>query len=777
METMFIKKRDGREEKVIFDKISSRIQKMCFGLDADYIDHIPIAQKVIQGIYPGVTTTELDELAAQTSAYMAVNHPDFSLLAGRIAVSSLHKSTKESFSETMKDLFEYGMLAEDVHDIIQGNSDLLDGVIDYDMDLEYEYFGYKTLEKSYLLKIDSKIVERPQHMLMRVAVGIHKTDMDSVMETYKGLSSKRYTHATPTLFNAGTVKNQMSSCYLLTMQEDSIEGIFNTLGQCAQISKYAGGIGLSISNIRATGSYINGTNGTSNGLAPMLQCFNATARYSDQGGGKRKGSFAMYLECFHPDIFSFLDLKKNHGNELERARDLFYALWVSDIFMRRVKSDGDWTLICPSEAPDLIDLHGKKFDEAYERYESMGVGKSIKARTLWNKIIESQIETGVPYIMYKDACNAKSNQQNLGTIRSSNLCAEIVEYSSRDEIAVCNLASINLLSHVKSDKTFDFDMLHDTAKQVTRNLNRVIDVSFNPLPETRRSNMRHRPIGLGCQALHDVYMVMGLPFDSPEAYIINSNIFETMYHGCVEASIELAMVDGPYESYQGSPASEGRLQFDLWDKPVDNSRHDWTKTKSDMKKYGLRNSLLTAQMPTASSATFCSGGVESVEATAGLIYNRRVLSGEFPVICRHLVNDLIQLGIWNSEMKHSIMRGGGSIQHIKGIPEKIRRVYKTVWELSQKVILEQSADRGRFIDQSQSTNVFFESPTVSKLTSAAFFAFERGLKTSNYYVRTRPVADAIKFTVPKSPDLKKGVKIEKGTERVDIEEECVNCSA
>ena len=775
METMFIKKRDGREEKVLFDKISSRIQKLCFGLNADYVDHIPIAQKVIQGIYPGVTTTELDDLAAQTSAFMSVNHPDFSLLAGRIAVSSLHKVTKESFSETMNDLYAFGMLAEDVNDIIQKNSQVLNEKVDYEKDFGYEYFGFKTLEKSYLLKIDGKIVERPQHMLMRVAVGIHKNDMASVMETYEGLSSKRYTHATPTLFNAGTVKNQMSSCYLLTMQEDSIEGIFKTLGQCAQISKYAGGIGLSISNIRATGSYIGGTNGTSNGLAPMLQCFNATARYSDQGGGKRKGSFAMYLECFHPDIFSFLDLKKNHGNELERARDLFYALWVSDIFMRRVKADGDWTLICPSKAPDLIDLHGAKFDEAYERYESQGVGKTIKARTLWHKIIESQIETGVPYILYKDACNAKSNQQNLGTIRSSNLCAEVVQYSSREEIAVCNLASINLLQHVRDDNTFDFDMLHETARQVTRNLNRVIDVSFNPLPETRRSNLKHRPIGLGVQALHDVYMRLGLPFESKEASTLNENIFETMYHGCVESSIDLARLEGTYESYPGSPASEGKLQFDLWNKPMDDSRHVWTKTKADMKKYGLRNSLLTAQMPTASSATFCSGGVESVEATAGLIYNRRVLSGEFPVISRHLVNDLIKLGIWNSEMKHAIMRGGGSVQHIQEIPAAIRKVYKTVWEISQKVILEQAASRGKFICQSQSTNIFLESPTVAKLTSSAFFSWEQGLKTGSYYIRSRPVADAVKFTVPKSPDLKKTKKIDRKTEAE--EEECLNCSA
>ncbi|CAM9157182.1 unnamed protein product [Ectocarpus sp. 12 AP-2014] len=763
---MYITKRDGRKESVLFDKISARIQKLCYGLDTNFVDHITIAQKVVAGVYPGVSTTELDELAAQTAAYMAVNHPDFSLLAGRIAVSRLHKETNVSFSETMADLFEYGMIADDVHTMIQDNAHLLDGAVDYEMDFTYDYFGFKTLEKSYLLKIDGKIVERPQQMLMRVAVGIHKGDIESVLETYTGLSEKLFVHATPTLFNAGTVKNQMSSCFLLTMRDDSIEGIFDTLKQCSIISKYAGGIGISVSNIRAKGSYIAGTGGQSNGLVPMLQTFNAAARYCDQGGGKRKGSFAIYLEPWHPDVVSFLDLKKNHGNELDRARDLFLSLFVNDIFMRRVEADEDWTLMCPSKAPDLIDLYGEAFDKAYEKYEADGVGKTIKARYLWSLILQSQVEVGVPYIVYKDAANKKSNQQNLGTIRSSNLCCEILEYSSKDEIAVCNLASINLLRHVKEDKTYDFEKLHDTAKKLTRNLNRIIDVNFYALKETLTSNMKHRPIAVGTQALADVFMVLGLSFESKEAGALNARIFQTIYHGCVEASIELAEKDGAYESFEGSPASEGRLQFDLWGVDVDNSLFDWTKTKADMAKHGLRNSLLVGQMPVASSAIFCSGGVESIEAITSLLYNRRTISGEFIVVCRHLVDDLVKLGLWNATMKDQIIRGGGSVQHIQEIPAKLREVYKTTWEISQKTVLDQAIARGPFICQSVSQNAFFESPTVSKLSSYLFYGWKGGLKTSLYYLRTRPVADALKFTVPSEASV---------AEEEDIE--CLNCSA
>ncbi|CAM9529683.1 unnamed protein product [Pylaiella littoralis] len=771
MEVMYVKKRNGVEEKVVFDKISTRIQKLCFGLNTDYVDHIPIAQKVIQGIYPGVTTRELDDLAAQTSAYMAINHPDFSLLAGRISVSNLHKSTKESFSETMNDLYTYGVLADDISDIIKENSDVLDSAMDYEKDFKYEYFGFKTLEKSYLLRINGEIVERPQHMLMRVAVGIHKGDMASVLETYNDLSDKRYTHATPTLFNAGTRKNQLSSCYLLPMQEDSIDGIYDTLKSCAQISKYAGGIGVSVSNIRAAGAYIKGTNGIGSGLTPMLKVFNETARYVNQAG-RRKGSFAMYIEPHHGDIMDFLDLKKNHGNEMERARDLFYALWIPDIFMRRVQADANWTLMCPSKTPDLVDLYGEDFDEAYTAYESSGIGKTIKARVLWSKIIESQIETGTPYMLYKDACNKKSNQKNLGTIRSSNLCAEIIQYSSKDEIAVCNLASINLVHHVTEDKAFDFEKLHDTAKKITRNLNKVIDVNFYPLDKTRESNFKHRPMGMGVQALADTFMVMGLPFDSKEAGELNACIFETIYHGAVEASIELAKIHGPYESYEGSPASKGLFQFDLWNKVVDDSRHNWTKTRADMAKYGLFNSLLIAQMPCASSATFCSGGVESIEAQTANIFNRRTLSGEFPVINRHLVNDLINLGIWDSEMKNAIVGGGGSVQHISSIPSNIRSIYKTSWEIKQKIMLDQAISRGPFVCQSASQNVFFESPTVSKLSTYHLYGWRNGLKTGMYYCRTKPVRDALKFTVtPGSPDLKKRVV---GNVEDDV---CIGCSA
>lgn len=765
---MCVTKRDGRTEEILFDKISARIERLCYGLDSRFVHHFPIAQKVINGIYPGVTTSELDELAAQTAAYMAVNHPDFGLLAGRISVSSLHKDTKASFSETMGDLFKYGMIAGDVHRTIVRNAEVLDGAIDFRKDFEYDFFGFKTLEKSYLLKIENRIVERPQHMLMRVAVGIHGDDLSSVLKTYAGLSSKDYTHATPTLFNAGTVKNQLSSCFLLAMRDDSIDGIFDTLKQCAQISKYAGGIGLSVSNIRAKGSYIGGTNGASTGLVPMLRCFESCANYVNQNG-RRKGSFAMYLEPWHAGVVDFLDLKKNHGNEMERARDLFYALFVNDIFMRRVKADGQWTLMSPSDAPDLIDLHGAAFDEAYEAYESQGVGKKIDARALWSKILQAQIETGVPYMVYKDAVNAKSNQQYLGTIRSSNLCAEIVQYSNKEEVAVCNLASLNLLRHVNhGSKTFDFDKLHDTAKQVTRNLNRVIDVNFYPLEEARVSNLRHRPIGVGTQALADVFMVLGLPFESEEACALNARIFETLYHGCVEASIELAKIDGPYESYEGSPASRGDLQFDLWNVGVDDKLFDWSATKADLAKHGLRNSLLVAQMPTASSATFCSGGIESVEATSGLLYNRRVLSGEFVVICRHLVTDLVGLGVWDSDMKDEIMRGGGSVQHIDRIPEKFREIYKTVWEISQKTMLDQAISRGPFICQSVSQNAFFQSPTVSKLSSYHFFGWSNGLKTGMYYLRSRPVADAVKFTVPAPSSVE-----ETGV----VDDECADCSA
>ena len=777
--TMFVIKRDGREQKVIFDKISTRIENLCYGLDGNYIDHLSIAQRVIQGIYPGVTTVELDELASQTAAYLAVSHPDFSKLAARICVSNLHKSTKDKFSDVINDLFcyknektglDYQLIATDVHKVIMDNKDVFDAAIELERDFEYDYFGFKTLEKSYLLKIGGKIVERPQYMLMRVAVGIHKEDIESALETYKAMANRFYTHATPTLFNAGTVKNQLSSCYLLSMKEDSIYGIFETLKQCATISKYSGGIGLSVSNIRASGSYIAGTNGVSNGLIPMLQCYNAVSRFVDQGG-KRKGSIAIYIEPWHKDIFAVIDLKKNHGNELERARDLFYALFVNDIFMRRVEANENWTLFCPDETPDLIDLYGEKFDKAYIGYEKQGLGKTIKARDLWGKVLESQQEVGMPYLLMKNACNAKSNQKNLGTIRSSNLCAEVVQYSSKDEIAVCNLASINLLKFVRDDKTYDFDMLHKITKMATRNLNKVIDVNFYPLPETKYSNMKNRPIGIGVQALAETYMTMGLPFESEEASKLNVDIFETIYHATTETSIELAEVEGSYDSYEGSPASEGLLQFDLWGKQMSDERYDWTQLKKNMTVHGLRLSLTISLMPTASSSQFCSGGSASCEPITSNIYNRTCLSGTFPIINKFLINDLVKLGIWDDKMKNKIMASGGSVQEIQEIPEKTRKLYKTAWEISMKTVINQAADRGVFVCQSQSTNVFMARPTVSKLSSYHFLAWRKGLKTSSYYVHSRPVSDVKQFTVKEIP-----VKLNVVVEEKD-DGECLNCSA
>lgn len=778
MNTMFVKKRDGREQKVMFDKISSRIEKLCYGLDENYIDHITIAQKVIQGLYPGVSTSELDELAAQTAAYMSVNHPDFSHLAARICVSNLHKSTKDKFSDVINDLFcykneksglDYQLIATDVHKFVMENKEILDNAIDLERDYEYDYFGFKTLEKSYLLKIDGKIVERPQYMLMRVAVGIHTGDMKSILDTYSAMSNRFYTHATPTLFNGGTVKNQLSSCYLIASREDSIEGIFDTMKQCARVSKFAGGIGLSVSNIRASGSYIAGTNGVSNGLVPMLQCFNSISRYVDQGGGRRKGSIAIYIEVWHKDIFAVLDLKKNHGNELERARDLFYALFVNDLFMKRVEANEKWTLFCPTEA-SLIDLYGEKFEEQYIKYEEENIGKVIKARDLWSKILESIQEVGVPYIVHKNACNSKSNQKNLGTIRSSNLCAEIVQFSSKEETAVCNLASVNLLKYVREDKTYDFDLLHKVTKMVTKNLDKVIDVNFYPLPETRYSNMKNRPIGVGVQALAETYMTMGFPFESEEASKLNLDIFETMYHAALEQSIELAKEHGAYDSYEGSPTSKGLLQYDLWGETVSNDRYNWTQLKKDMAQHGLRNSLLMCSMPTASSSQFCSGGSASCEPITSNIYNRVCLSGTFPVINKFLIKDLIDLGIWDEDMKNKIMSFGGSVQGIEEIPKETRALYKTAWEISMKTVVDQAADRGRFICQSQSTNVFMQRPTVKSLSSYHFYAWKAGLKTGSYYIHQRSVADVKQFTVKDVPvKLNKEIEVE--------EEECVSCSA
>jgi len=752
---MHVVKRDGRTEPVQFDKITARIKKLCYELH-DSVDAVKVAMRVIEGVYDGVTTSELDNLAAEVAATNAVTHPDYASLASRIAVSNLHKATKKSFAETMEDLHNYvdpitgdnaSLIAGDVIEIIRENAEFLDSQIIYDRDFNYDYFGFKTLERSYLLKIEGKIVERPQHMLMRVSVGIHKDDMDAVVNTYNGLSEGWFTHATPTLFNSGTPKPQMSSCFLLTTKEDSISGIYDTLKQCAKISQNAGGIGLSIHDIRATGSYIIGTNGTSNGIVPMPRLFNDTARYVDLGGGKRKGSFAIYIEPWHADIHDFLDLKKNHGKEEQRARDLFYALWIPDLFMKRVEENGDWTLMCPNECPGLADNHGAAFEKLYTTYEAEGKGrKTIKAQDLWFKILESQIETGTPYMLYKDAANGKSNQQNLGTIRSSNLCTEIIEYTAPDEVAVCNLASLALPKYV-NEGTFDHDKLFEVTYQVTRNLNRIIDRNYYPIQEARNSNMRHRPIGLGVQGLADVFILMRHPFDSDEARALNREIFETIYYAACTASKDLAKEEGAYESFKGSPASEGRLQFDMWGvTPTD--RWEWDVLKEEIKEHGMRNSLLLAPMPTASTAQIL-GNNECFEPYTSNIYTRRVLSGEFIIVNKHLLRDLTKLGLWDEDMKNRIISANGSIQNINEIPDNLKALYRTAWEIPQRALIDMSADRGAYICQSQSLNVFMENVNTAKLTSMHFYSWKKGLKTGMYYLRTKAATDAIKFTVDK----------------------------
>jgi ribonucleoside-diphosphate reductase alpha chain len=753
---MYVVKRDGRKEPVMFDKITARVRKLCYGLN-ELVDPVKVAMRVIEGLYDGVTTSELDNLAAEIAATMTTTHPDYARLAARISVSNLHKNTKKSFSDTMEDLYNYinprtgkkaPLLSDEVYQIIQENKEKLDSTIIYNRDFGYDYFGFKTLERSYLLKINGKIAERPQHMLMRVSIGIHLNDLEAAIETYELMSKKYFTHATPTLFNAGTPKPQMSSCFLLTMKEDSIDGIYDTLKQTAKISQSAGGIGLSIHNIRATGSYIGGTNGTSNGIVPMLRVFNDTARYVDQGGGKRKGSFAIYLEPWHADIFDFLDLKKNHGKEEMRARDLFYAMWIPDLFMKRIQEDGNWTLMCPNECPGLADTHSEEFEALYSRYEAEGKGrKTIKARELWEKILESQIETGTPYMLYKDAANRKSNQQNLGTIKSSNLCTEILEYTSPDEVAVCNLASIALPMFIK-DGEFDHDELFRITVRVTKNLNRVIDRNYYPVIEAQNSNFRHRPVGLGVQGLADTFIKLRLPFTSDAAKKLNQEIFETLYFAAVTASMEEAKVDGPYESYEGSPISKGQFQHNLWNVNDEelSGRWDWAGLRQEVIKYGVRNSLLVAPMPTASTSQIL-GNNECFEPYTSNIYTRRVLSGEFIVVNKHLLEDLVDLGLWNEGVKQEIMRANGSIQHIDEIPEDIKELYKTVWELSMKDIIDMSRQRGYFIDQSQSLNLFMEGATMAKLTSMHFYAWKSGLKTGMYYLRTKSAVDAIKFTL------------------------------
>ncbi len=753
---MYVVKRDGHKEPIMFDKITARVRKLCYGLNS-LVDPVKVAMRVIEGLYDGVTTSELDNLAAEIAATMTIAHPDYAKLAARISVSNLHKNTKKTFSEVVTDLYEYvnprtekkaPLISDEVYEVIMANKEKLDSTIIYNRDFGYDYFGFKTLERSYLLKINGKIAERPQHMLMRVSIGIHLNDLDAAIETYELMSKKYFTHATPTLFNSGTPKPQMSSCFLLATKDDSIDGIYDTLKQTAKISQSAGGIGLSIHNVRATGSYIAGTNGTSNGIVPMLRVFNDTARYVDQGGGKRKGSFAIYVEPWHADIFDFLDLKKNHGKEEMRARDLFYAMWIPDLFMKRVQDDAEWTLMCPNECPGLFDIHSDAFEKEYLRFEAEGKGRrTIKARELWEKILESQIETGTPYMLYKDAANRKSNQQNLGTIRSSNLCTEILEYTSPDEVAVCNLASIALPMFIKNG-AFDHKELFRITKRVTKNLNRVIDRNYYPVKEAENSNMRHRPIGLGVQGLADTFIQLRLPFTSDEAKKLNQEIFETLYFAAVTASMEEAKIDGSYKSYKGSPISKGEFQHNLWgikDEEL-SGRWDWAALRKKVLKNGVRNSLLVAPMPTASTSQIL-GNNEAFEPYTSNIYTRRVLSGEFIVVNKHLLEDLVRLNLWSDDLKDAIMRANGSIQNIDIIPQDLKELYKTVWELSMKDIIDMSRHRGYFIDQSQSLNLFMEGATMAKLTSMHFYAWKSGLKTGMYYLRTKSAVDAIKFTL------------------------------
>ncbi|PTQ95572.1 ribonucleoside-diphosphate reductase alpha chain [Mucilaginibacter yixingensis] len=792
---MFVIKRDGKRESVKFDKITARVEKLCYGLNPAHVDPIDVAKKVIEGLFDGVTTSELDNLAAETAASLTTKHPDYALLASRIAVSNLHKNTVKSFSETMRMLYEYvdpkngnpaALIADDVHEIIQANAEILDSSIIYDRDFGFDYFGFKTLEKSYLLKLDGKIAERPQHLFMRVSVGIHKEDIESAIATYNLMSERWFTHATPTLFNSGTPKPQMSSCFLLSMQGDSIDGIYDTLKQTAKISQSAGGIGLSIHNIRATGSYISGTNGTSNGIIPMLRVFNDTARYVDQGGGKRKGAFAIYLEPWHADIFEFLDLRKNHGKEEMRARDLFYALWVSDLFMQRVEANEDWSLFCPNEAPGLADCFGDEFVKLYTQYEKEGrARRTVKAQELWFAVLDAQVETGTPYLLYKDAANSKSNQQNLGTIKSSNLCTEIIEYTSDKEVAVCNLASLALPRYVING-VFDHQKLYEVTYQATINLNRIIDNNYYPVEEARYSNLRHRPIGLGVQGLADTFILLRMPFESEDAKQLNKEIFETIYFAAMTASKDMAIKDGAYETFQGSPLSKGQFQFDLWGVKPESGRWDWENLRLDVMNHGVRNSLLVAPMPTASTSQIL-GNNECFEPYTSNIYTRRVLSGEFIIVNKFLLRDLVGLGLWTPAMKDKIIAANGSIQDIAEIPQDIKDLYKTVWEIKMRNIIDMAADRGAYICQSQSLNLFINSPNASKLTSMHFYAWKKGLKTGMYYLRTQAASQAVKFTVEnqggKNMDPVIPAVVESVVDEIpagptcSMEEGCVTCSA
>jgi ribonucleoside-diphosphate reductase alpha chain len=770
---MQVVKRDGRKETVILDKITKRISNLLeplatlpelpnrfarMGLTRLEVDPMKVALKVVEGIYDGVKTIELDILAAEISATMTINNPNYALLASRILISNLQKETKNKFSDA---IFELGnnLIDSKVLKIVKKNETVLNSMIVNYRDYNFDYFGFKTLEKSYLLKINNKIVERPQYMFMRVALGIHGDDLQAVKETYDLMSQKYFTHATPTLFNSGTLRPQMSSCFLIQMSEDSIPGIYKTLTDCAQISQYAGGVGLSIHNIRATGSFIAGTNGVSNGVVPMLRVFNDTARYVDQGGGKRKGSFAIYLEPWHSDIFEFLDLKKNSGAEEQRARDLFYALWIPDLFMKRVVQNGTWSLMCPNECKHLDDTYGEEFEKLYTKYENEGkVRKTISAQSLWEKIIISQIETGTPYVLFKDSINRKSNQKNIGVIKSSNLCTEIMEYTDSKEIAVCNLASLCLPMFIEKQNNkfyFDHNKFYSVVKIVTRNLNKIIDNTFYPVYESKISNLKHRPIGIGVQGLADVFTILKIPFTSNCAKQLNKEIFETLYYSSLEASMEISTIDGPYSTFKGSPISQGLFQFDL-DEKMDaaeknnilSDRWNWERLRLNIKKYGVRNSLLIALMPTASTSQIM-GNNDAFEPFTSNLYTRRVLSGEFIIVNKYLYHDLKKLNLWNQETKEILIRDNGSVKNIN-MPQSMKELYKTVWEMKMKDIIDMASDRSKFIDQSQSMNLFIESPTISKISSMHVYSWKKGLKTGMYYLRTKSATNATKITLSSS---------------------------
>ena len=754
---MKVKKRDGSFEEMRYDKITKRISALCHDLNMEYIDPTYITLKVTQGIYDGISTIELDKLAAETAASMTTTHPDYAKLAGRISVSNLHRTTPKKFSQCIKELYSFvepktgkesSLISDELYEFVMTNKEVIDGAVDIDRDLDFDYFGFKTLERSYLLKIGDRIVERPQYMYMRVATGICGGDVEMAIQIYNDLSTHFYTHATPTLFNAGTRRAQMSSCFLIGNKGDDIDGLFDTIKDVAKISKWAGGIGLHVHDVRAKGAYIKGTGGQSDGLLPMMKTYNEVARWINQGG-KRKGSFAIYLEPWHADVIEFIDLRKNHGKEEMRARDLFLAMWVPDLFMQRVEADGDWSLFSPDEAPGLSDVYDtpdeKKFTELYEFYEKEGKArKVIKARKLMDHILTAQMETGTPYMLYKDPCNYKSNQKNLGTIKSSNLCTEIIEYSSPTEQAVCNLASIALPKYIV-DGEFNHDLLYAKTYQVVKNLNNVIGLNFYPTEETKRSNFKHRPIGLGVQGLADVFCMLGLAFESEESDKLQTDIFETIYFAAMTSSKDLAKLYGPYESIVGSPIEKGVFQYQMWGKTDKDlsGRWDWKSLRKEVVSYGVRNSLLVAPMPTASTAQIL-GNNEAFEPFTTNLYLRRTLGGEFVVINKHLVNDLLKLGLWNDTIKNKLIMENGSVQNIPEIPTNLKEIYKTVWEMSQKRILTMAANRSIFIDQSQSLNLFIDNVTKPKLLAAHIFGWKSGLKTGMYYLRTRAAVDAMK---------------------------------